>query len=353
MTQPSALDAGIKQSSLLFPARSSPVICFVDSIITLIDFSYRVYHGCSVRQAAWQVRWRILQERFGEETTLENDSIQRNPFTSVILFIGTVVQAVKIFGYEGITWPKIIAAIYLGSYIISAAISLAASPQEDHIPSRGGISYPSVQHWDRFMPKRTLIETIVAGSGHIILCCFAFYHMLHQEQPASGEGNVVLVQVVTLIYAVPIVAVVVIIPFKMWPTAKALSREIREAAAEPVLRMKISGLSTCALKIVALLGCAQIVILWITNWDFIAPFLIVLINWLTEGGVFLILAEVLLLVSLWGWELWFSRKLSIEERGRLFFMFFAVFNLLVAGLYCWVAYDSWDTVKPAWTEMLG
>lgn len=353
MTHPSALDSGFKQSSLLFPARSSPVICFADSIITLIDFFYRIYHGCSIRQAAWQVKWRILQERFDEETALEKDSIQRNPFTSLVLFVGTVAQAAKIFGYEGLTWPKVIASIYLGSYTISAAISLAASPLEDRIPSRGGLSHLSVQHWDRFMPKRTAIEGIIAGSGHIVLCCFAFYHMRHIEQPASGEANQVITRLVTLIWAAPIGPVVVMVPFKMWPTAKALSLSVREAAAEPLLKSKISGFIICGSKLIALLGGAQIVVIWIRNGPVVVWLLITLVNWLVEGGVFLILAQCVFLISVLAWEYWFSKNLSMEKRRRAYLVFFAFFNLLVAGLYCCIAYDSRDTVKPAWTEKLG
>jgi len=52
MTQPSGLDTPFSQSSLLFPSRSSPFVCFADALEVLALLFIRISHGKTLKNAA-------------------------------------------------------------------------------------------------------------------------------------------------------------------------------------------------------------------------------------------------------------------------------------------------------------
>ena len=352
MSQSSALDTGFKQSSTLFPARSSPIVCVADSIIILIDWSFRVIQGCTIRQAAWQVKWRILQERFDSETVLEKDAIQRNPFTSIVMFLGTLMQAVKIFGFEGTTWPKIIAAAYFGSYLLSAMVSVASSPLERTMPSRG-VNHLSVQHWEGFMSKRTQFETMIAVFGHTVLCSFAVFHLQHRATAEAMDANPVVSRYVGFFYALPIVLSLYKFSIPLGKATICYSRELLENLSTPRSGMRAVGLLRPIIRLSGILSLVVLGYLWVKEWVVIFFVLTVLVNWFVAGLPVLLITVVGFNVLLWGWERYCSRRLLQGEKRRVFLLLFAAFNLVLAVLYCSVAYEPSDTIKPAWTEKLG
>ena len=139
MTQPSILDRKFPQSNLLFPARSSPFVCLADSLDVLFGLFTHVWSGRSIRDAAYQVNLGRLRDRLDQETVpLTPTAVEQHPFGSLVLFLSTMSQFVKLCGFQGILWAKVGAATYLFSYILLAGTSWLSydyARSVDHLPS--------------------------------------------------------------------------------------------------------------------------------------------------------------------------------------------------------------------------
>jgi hypothetical protein len=102
MTQPSSLDVALPESSLLFAARSSPIVCVVDTLEIMIELSIYLYQGYNLRQAAWRSNWKRARIRLGRDITiLEESAVEKHPTAFLVLFIATVLQTIKILGFQG------------------------------------------------------------------------------------------------------------------------------------------------------------------------------------------------------------------------------------------------------------
>ncbi|KUJ14922.1 uncharacterized protein LY89DRAFT_686518 [Mollisia scopiformis] len=123
MTQPSGLVCGA-DADVGFLLRSSPIICFLDTMLILIRFtSYYFSSGsfCEARNRLVRFRfngehWTEFKEakRKGGRTAQKNEQILR-----FLLFVLAISQFIKIFAYEGVIWSKVIAALYLGSFLVT------------------------------------------------------------------------------------------------------------------------------------------------------------------------------------------------------------------------------------------
>lgn len=127
MTQSSSLDAPFSQSSLLFAARSSPFVCLADALEIIISLVIHVVRGKPLRQAALLVNWQRARHRLGEDVEeLEDIPAEKHPWGYVILLVAAVLQAAKIFGFQGMLWTKVWAGLYLSSYVIIALVGFLA-----------------------------------------------------------------------------------------------------------------------------------------------------------------------------------------------------------------------------------
>jgi hypothetical protein len=120
MTQPSTLDLGLPESSLLFTAGSSSFVCIADTIEVIIDSFIQLHRTHNIRQAAKLVHFRRARCRLSREP--EESGGEKHPKTFFILFVVTLLQAIKLFGCQGIRWTQVLAGIYLGSYVVLAII---------------------------------------------------------------------------------------------------------------------------------------------------------------------------------------------------------------------------------------
>ncbi|KAE9373605.1 hypothetical protein N431DRAFT_535076, partial [Stipitochalara longipes BDJ] len=136
MTQPSSLDVKLPDSSLLFAARSSPFVCVADALEVLIELCIRICQGHNLHQAARLANWRRARYRLGAETTsLEESAVEKHPKTFLILFIVTLLQAIKILGLEGLFWIKVWAGCYFCSYVVLAVVQILAPENwRDELP---------------------------------------------------------------------------------------------------------------------------------------------------------------------------------------------------------------------------
>jgi hypothetical protein len=124
-----AFESGCQLSGVQppFAARSSPFVRLADALEVLIELFLRVCRGHHLQKAARYVNWRRARNRLGPEVTvLEEGSAGKHPFAFFILFIVTLLQGVKIFGFGGCCGPKSGQAAFLGSYTVLAFIQFLA-----------------------------------------------------------------------------------------------------------------------------------------------------------------------------------------------------------------------------------
>ncbi|KAF5227208.1 hypothetical protein FANTH_14827 [Fusarium anthophilum] len=125
MTQPAGIVCGA-DANVEFLLRSSPVICILDAVLILIRLAYE-WHTKSFRQAHDY----IISSRFQSEMYIVFKQSKKNKteltgrndtYVRAVIFILTLSQFIKIFAFGGITWTKIIAGLYLGSFLFIEAI---------------------------------------------------------------------------------------------------------------------------------------------------------------------------------------------------------------------------------------
>jgi hypothetical protein len=103
MTQPSTLDRTFPESSLLFPSRSSLIVCAVDALNVIHEFLVHIIvHERGIQDAALRTNWRRARYRLWSDIkTLKENITEKHPNTVLILFIGTVLQALRLFTADG------------------------------------------------------------------------------------------------------------------------------------------------------------------------------------------------------------------------------------------------------------
>ncbi|KAN0110977.1 hypothetical protein V8E51_007364 [Hyaloscypha variabilis] len=219
MTQPSGLDKPFSQSSLLFPSRSSPFVCLADALEVLALLLIHISHGKTLRHAALEVNWQRARSRLGQDVTeLEDSPAEKHPIPFGILFIATLLQAIKLFGMQGLPWTTVWAGLYLFSYVVLAMIGFLA-PKD----------------W-RDSPPEMVIETptgpLLYGSlgVHFICCCWVLDRVIGfvpDGEPASRGMSaaafgpyVVYMILITLTMAAVVFAPWMLYQVFLWLTAR-------------------------------------------------------------------------------------------------------------------------------------
>ena len=122
MTQPGGLVCNA-DADVGFLLRSSPIICISDVILMLIRLALDHHQTKSWRKAHKKLIGRRFQSHIydGWKTSKRGEvKITRSNewYFRLVVFILALSQSVKIFAYGGVVWTKIIAALYLGSFLI-------------------------------------------------------------------------------------------------------------------------------------------------------------------------------------------------------------------------------------------
>lgn len=119
MVQPTGQTLGFSKRYALM-LRSSPIVCAVDCIITLIALIRYIWQGSSISTAVSQ----LTKSRFLGSTgaTVRDNSLSallQNPWLRLILFVGgTLFQTVKLCGLQGVPWAKALASMYLVPFLV-------------------------------------------------------------------------------------------------------------------------------------------------------------------------------------------------------------------------------------------
>jgi hypothetical protein len=377
MTQPSNLDSVFSQSSLLFPSRSSPFVCLFDALDALISLGIHVFRGNSLRRSALLVNWQRARDRLGRNVEeLEDVPAEKHPIAFGILFIVTVLQAVKIFAFQGLIWTKVWGGLYLSSYLVLALVGFLAPKDWRDDP-------PEVESRERFQTRMALMGLLLLSLllTHFIFCCLildlTFWDA--EGQPLWYWIVPGLVQAwITMFILAFIISLSAFAPFALWfalcwVIRRLLGRELRiripwsEHWTWPDPRTR----SGYCLQVFGyfMIGSAFMLYLVISlqiSFLFIALRFRTVFERTTTGvyymllrgasNLFLFIGALRLLRSTF---IGLTEGLSTFERfnSRLkshgVLIAFACWNFLQALLYYCLRYDPYGTIKPSWTDKLG
>jgi len=351
MTQPSYLDVSFPQSSLLFPARSSPFVCVADTLVVFCELARLLLSGVVIREAALEVNWRrVPDRRDSRDNILKETTIEKHPKASVVLFLGTLCQAVKIFSFQGVFWAKAAAAIYVSSYIVLAGVSLASRDLRNKY-------VPTHRKHNPFAQIVTVFGIIAVGI-HGLVCCWAMFQVIHMEAVLStGPSDIhgltaVLYYVMTvLLHAVflCLIMILLLVSIMMVLSGGILLPFASLETDTTVRQIRFVGIFLQ----MAFGGC----FLYVTYGWVVDPEHLVLYrfsNVLAQGGGLLAIGIGCLVLCM-KVVAWICGRVSFLQGWKLRtdLVTFALANLVVACLYCSFAYDPEGTIKPAWTEKLG
>lgn len=133
MTHPSYYDDGPSSySNLLFLTHSSPILCIVTAIEVLLELFMYTVMGEDITQAAGRVKYMRNKRKWQYSFTPDHpDRVADNrlSYTWLLLALGPLSQAVKLFGCSGIWWAHALALMYI-SCPLSLALLLWLAPPD-------------------------------------------------------------------------------------------------------------------------------------------------------------------------------------------------------------------------------
>lgn len=152
MTQPARLVCGAP-AAIAFMLRSSPIICLIDAVFILICYlRYLRKTGNFVEAHTQLLLFRFRGHVVGDESREGSyRNLQRNAIFRIIVFLLTFSQLIKLYAYGGLIGTKIIASMYLISFIIIEALLVfpntywppsSVSNTPNPVPGSGFISVP-------------------------------------------------------------------------------------------------------------------------------------------------------------------------------------------------------------------
>jgi len=195
MTQKSTIDRHFP-SGVLFPLRSSPIVCTADALEALLRLLAYMYAGTSTPNAARRVvqerMWRPPRTSAVAMAADANDSEEapltlgnQYPLTHAVLFVlGVLPQAIKLFGMHGIPWTHASGGLYLSSFLVLAGIGALAR-------CAGG---DNDTPWEEAaLGKRTMemlrLGAVVAQVGVWVWCAWALLHLVHSSFRQSSINS--------------------------------------------------------------------------------------------------------------------------------------------------------------------
>jgi hypothetical protein len=349
MTQPSVIDVGLPESSLLFAARSSPFICVADALSVLFELAIHIWNGNRLREAARRINWRRarLRLRDDEITTLEENPAKAHPKTFLILFIATLLQAIKISGCQGMFWMQLWVGIYLCSYFVLAAVQFLAPADYRNRPTAKEPFEYANRVVDFFLCLLALIVHACACSWAIFQVAHLNDHRLSRLFEDYSDAGVMGLHTVYVCFATVVYLVEFLVPAILVITS--LSR----ISGVSILPKYIKLFSWILVLPVVLYIHIKVDVfsntppLWATVARIAAQ----------GGGAAAVCLGILILFlkglssasDMFGPMIWLKPQPGVPS----FIVVFPFFNLLMAFLYYRFVYDPAGTVKSSWTENLG
>jgi hypothetical protein len=360
MALPPMLGDNAKSSSILIPERANPLVCLSDIFSVIGYFLIASSKEKSLGTIAALVWHWWLEDRYGtgnkEYPNLLNTPIRNHPRASTLLFLGSLTQAIKIFSFQGIVWPKVLGAIYLTAYCIPAALLILA---------KSDFTYQQLNKSDTFSftqgRKRSWTPMFTATAFG--LCCWTLtkivlkYNLAAPMEPddpggifARGTfhgwmtllgvtaGGSVRGTVIFYFFGVLLWLLVSLVQFNQKGTSTP-------------------GRVFLSLLCVLYIGVDCVIIYYLVPWILnvepsaqVAAALFSVLLLLILMGLLCVMVRILDLLSIWILRV---RGQKVVNKWSPFAVVLVCIYFLVALLHFVFVYDASGTAKPHWTEVLG
>lgn len=351
MTQPSSLDFNVPESSLLFPARSSPFVCIADTLEVTIALCIYMYQEGNIYEAARLVNWRIARARLGSGVSeLEASPAEQHPVAFWFWFLATLFQAIKLLGMQGVPWTKVWVAFYLCSYIILAIVRSMASKDWRDRPPRVSPLGETHLFQEKVLGITRIVLLVAAIIVHISVSWWALSPKLDKYGEKYNGSSSVVLDLFSLFWILYfMVTTILLVSWLPWVLYRHLiGMNIRLHIGEPDFT------SASVLQLIPILGFAFLFYILLSepiNQVF-AVFTII------EGGstlmlYFGVLFLLFTVISFISKRVSFLSFLKFDDGDYKGLLVFPFLNFLVALHYYRNVYDPTGTAKPSWTEQLG
>lgn len=123
MTQPAGPVCGAP-TAMSFMLRSSPIICLIDTMFLLICYLLYIRKTRNFVEAHTQLLlFRFQGRMLGDESHEDSyRNLQQNAIFRITVFLLTFSQLVKLYAYGGLIETKVVASMYLISFVIIEAL---------------------------------------------------------------------------------------------------------------------------------------------------------------------------------------------------------------------------------------
>jgi len=321
MTQNSTFDRDFP-SGILFPARSSSLVCAIDVLDVLLRLFLYMYVGASAPAAArrvvqkrmWQPPRSIAVAMAADPPLTLGD---QHPRAHVVLFVlGVLPQAIKLFGMHGIPWLQACGGLYLSSFLVIAGVgALARRAERDNanISWEGPLDELMMKVWN----FTSIWVVAVVQVGVWVSCGRALLHPAWHIGPDSSTLSLIAWLLAFLMFLVITALLNMLTAFSLFVTISI-----------PTILGKIAYFAVSASLVigVSFYGTPYLVMTFILGPDY-------------------------LLFSMYVWVAAFYATKVVPH--HLLMIFFGLVNLVLSILYYRFRYDPTGTVKPLWAEKLG
>ncbi|KAF2804706.1 uncharacterized protein BDZ99DRAFT_150755 [Mytilinidion resinicola] len=185
--------------------RSSPFICFADSLAITLRFCVYLFYDMSPRQAARA----ILALKFRRLDDAELDGLQALEKQAWIRLLGFVAgllpQSVKIFACGGVRWTQAVVGVYLASFSLVEVLKLLAgdSDSTDDMASTAQVTTDETRKKLTKADWLLAIIAVLAQSALIAWTSHQVFYSTFSQQPESYNFSPGLAVLMACILFIP------------------------------------------------------------------------------------------------------------------------------------------------------
>jgi hypothetical protein len=194
MTQPGGMVCNA-DADVGFLLRSSPVICICDAVLMLIRLALDRHQASSWHEAHKRlIRRRFQSYIYAGWKRNRADMIRSNEwYFRLVVFTLTLAQSIKIFAYGGVVWTKVIAALYLASFLIIEALVVW--------PVARMVDIPDIERSES--PVETYTPIMIAVAFMLWFSSVTFTDILRQPHHTLPQWSAIVIGTLGAILAMP------------------------------------------------------------------------------------------------------------------------------------------------------
>lgn len=307
---------------------------------------------------------------------LEASAVEKHPLIFSILFLVTLLPAIKFLGLQGLPWTKVWAGIYLCSYVVLAIVRALASKDWRDRPPRVAPLGENTLFTEKLLGIIRIVLLVVASLVHASVSCWALSMDYEYGWIDEGSSDLQIFGIIQMqsfiLMNTSFLGLLFLLPWVLYfhfiginLTWISITEQITQrfiigfllrVGETNVITVKI--LFFYFLKVLLYVFIHSAVMFCILYFLFVPAPLTTISTIIFKGGSNLTLFFGLLfllftIMSAISKRVGFLSFLKFDDGDYKALLAFPFLNFLVALLYYRYLYDPTGTVKPSWTENLG